>query len=70
MKASINALGALVLMIALTGCVFVPVQERTLVNGQGGSITCKQSGAGLVSGPMGKSKFDACVQDAENKGYK
>lgn len=70
MKASINAVGALGLMIALSGCALAPVSERTLVNGKGGTITCKQTGSGILSGPMGKSRFDACVQDAESKGYK
>lgn len=74
MKASTRALsrpvGVLALIAALAGCALAPVQDRTLVNGQGGSITCKQTGSGLISGPAGKSKFDACVQDAQSKGYK
>jgi len=55
--------------VAIAGCATIPVQERTLVNGQGGSIVCKQVGRGIVSGPMGKAAFDSCVQDALAKGY-
>lgn len=69
MKTSINALSVLA-VIALCGCALMPVQERTLVNGKGGSITCKQVGRGLISGPTGKAAFDSCVQDALSKGYK
>lgn len=70
MKASINALCALALISTLTGCILAPVQERTLTNGKGGSITCKQTGDGLISGPLGKSRFDSCVQAANAQGYK
>lgn len=66
----IKALTALALALALTACAFIPVQERTLTNGAGGTITCKQVGRGIVSGPLGKSAFDSCVQDALSKGYK
>lgn len=70
MKASINALIALAAIIALAGCAaFTTVQERTLTNGSGGSITCKQTGSGLITGPAAKARFDSCVQDATAQGF-
>jgi len=59
---------ALIVMIA--GCAAIPVQQRTLVNGTGGSITCKQVGRGVVSYGVGKSIFEDCVAKAEAQGYK
>ena len=69
MKASTRALGVLGLIVAVAGCAVIPVQERTLTNGKGGTITCKQVGTGLISGPVGKSRFESCVEDAKSKGY-
>lgn len=55
--------------LVLCGCALVPVQERTLRNATGGTITCKQVGAGIVSSSLGKERFDKCVADAEAQGY-
>jgi hypothetical protein len=53
----------------LSGCAFVPVQEQTLKNANGGTITCKQVGTGLISSSVGKSRFDECVANAKANGY-
>ena len=58
-----------VLGLVLGGCAFVPVQEQTLKNANGGAITCKQVGAGVVSSSLGKSRFDDCVAKARADGY-
>lgn len=55
--------------IVLSGCAFVPVQEQILKNANGGVITCKQVGTGLMSSSVGKSRFDECVANAKNSGY-
>jgi hypothetical protein len=57
-------------LACLAGCAAIPVQQRTLVNGSGGSITCKQVGRGVVSYGVGKSIFENCVAKAEAQGYK
>lgn len=53
----------------LSGCAFVPVQQRVLINTQGGSITCKQVGRGVISYGVGKSVFEDCVTKAQAQGY-
>lgn len=51
------------------GCATIPVQERTLVNGKGGSVTCKQVGSGVVSYGVGKKIYDDCIAQAHAQGY-
>jgi hypothetical protein len=58
-------LGALL----LSGCAAIPVQERTLRNANGGTITCKQVGRGVVSYSVGKSVYEKCVAQAQAQGY-
>jgi hypothetical protein len=60
---------ALVSTLLLCGCAAIPVQERTLRNANGGTITCKQVGTGIVSSSLGKERFDKCVADAQAQGY-
>lgn len=57
-------------LAVLAGCMTVPVQELTLKNDSGGSVVCKQVGAGLISSSVGKSNFDDCVAKAHADGYK
>lgn len=52
------------------GCAAIPVQETTLRNADGGSITCKQFGRGIVSYGVGKSIYDDCIAKARAQGYK
>jgi hypothetical protein len=58
-----------VLALVLAGCALVPVQDQTLKNANGGSITCKQVGTGVFSSSLGKSRFDDCVAKARADGY-
>jgi hypothetical protein len=53
----------------LAGCFAIPVQETTLKNANGGTVTCKQTGAGLVSGPLAKQRYQECVDKAHADGY-
>ncbi len=53
----------------MTGCFAIPVQETTLKNASGGSVTCKQTGEGLVSGPIGKQHYQDCIDKAHADGY-
>lgn len=69
MKIAVFA-AALATVMGVTGCALVPVQDMTLRNDQGGSITCKQVGAGLVSYEVGKARFEECVAKARAQGYK
>lgn len=52
------------------GCALVPVQEQTLHNDHGDTITCKQVGAGVVSGPVGQARFNNCLDSAKIQGYR
>lgn len=58
-----------VLGFVFGGCALVPVQDQTLTNANGGSITCKQVGAGIFSSGIGKARFDDCVASAHANGY-
>lgn len=58
-----------VVALVLGGCALIPVQDQTLTNATGGSITCKQVGTGLISSSLGKSRFDDCVAKARADGY-
>jgi len=58
------------LCLALSGCAAIPVQETTLVNDHGGSVTCKQVGRGIVSYSVGKSVYQDCVDKAHADSYR
>lgn len=53
----------------LAGCAAIPVQETTLRNADGGTITCKQVGRGVVSYSVGKSLYEDCINKAHAQGY-
>lgn len=53
----------------MTGCFAVPVQETTLRNAGGSTVTCKQTGTGLASGPIGKHRYEDCIDKAHTDGY-
>jgi hypothetical protein len=57
------------LLLFLTGCAAIPVQETTLRNANGGTVTCKQVGRGIVSYGVGKSLYDDCIAKAHADGY-
>ncbi len=59
------ALSALV----LGGCAAIPVQETTLRNANGGTVTCKQVGRGVISYGVGKSIYEDCITKAHTQGY-
>lgn len=68
-KLSHPAIATCLTTLLLWGCAAIPVQERTLRNANGGTITCKQVGAGIISSSLGKERFDKCVADAQAQGY-
>ena len=58
------------LLALLSGCAAIPVQETTLRNDNGGSVTCKQVGRGIVSYGVGRSIYEDCIAKARAQGYK
>lgn len=56
-------------VVALSGCAMIPVQQTTLVKPDGGSVTCKQVGRGIVSYGVGKSVYEDCIAKAKAGGY-
>jgi hypothetical protein len=56
-------------VLVLAGCAAIPVQETTLRNANGGTVTCKQVGRGLVSYEVGKSTYEDCIAKAHAQGY-
>jgi hypothetical protein len=56
-------------VLLLFGCAAIPVQETTLRNANGGSVTCKQVGRGVVSYGVGKSIYEDCIAKAHAAGY-
>jgi hypothetical protein len=62
----------LILAIAallVSACAAIPVRETMLRNAQGGTITCKQTGRGLVSYSVGKQLYEDCIAKAKAQGY-
>jgi hypothetical protein len=53
----------------ISGCATIPVQQTTLVNKSGGTVTCKQVGRGVVSYGVGKSIYEDCIAKAKEQGY-
>lgn len=54
--------------IVIAGCAFIPVQHTTVAEPGGGSVTCTERGAGVVSYWVGKHRYDNCLEDAKNMG--
>ena len=48
-------------LVILAACAAIPVQETTLRNANGGTVTCKQVGRGIVSYGVGKSLGSAAT---------
>ena len=44
--------------------------SATLSDSSGHTMQCSASGFGLITGEMAKSRFNACVAQAKNNGYK
>ena len=59
----------LLLTTLLAACAAIPVQETTLRNANGGTVTCKQTGRGVVSYEVGKKIYDDCIAKAHADGY-
>jgi uncharacterized lipoprotein YmbA len=55
--------------LSLGGCAAIPVQETTLRNANGGTVTCKQVGRGVISYGVGKALYDDCITKAHAQGY-
>ena len=66
---SLQGKGMVLAVCGLAGCAAIPVQQTTLVNTNGGSVTCKQVGRGLVSYGVGKSIYEDCIAKAKAQGY-
>ena len=60
----------LCLTLLLCGCAAIPVQERTLVNASGGTVTCNEVSRGVASFWVGRSVYDYCVARALAQGYR
>ena len=55
--------------VMLGGCAAIPVQEATLRDANGGTVTCKQVGRGVISYGVGKSIYEDCIAKAQSQGY-
>ena len=51
----------------LSGCI---APRAVLVNDKGEYLTCAASAAGIVGGIVAQSRFDSCVSEAKEKGYR
>jgi hypothetical protein len=57
----------LVLTCALWGCVS---PRAVLVNDKGEHVICATTSAGIVGSIVAQSRFDGCVAEAKEKGYR
>jgi hypothetical protein len=56
-------------LVLVSGCAAIPVQETTLRNANGGTVTRNQTGRGVVSYGVGKSIYEKCIDKAHADGY-
>jgi hypothetical protein len=56
-------------LVLIAGCAAIPVQETTLRNANGGTVTCKQVGRGVISYGVGKSIYEDCISKSHAQGY-
>ncbi len=57
----------LVLTCALCGCVS---PRAVLVNDRGEHVICAATSGGIVGSIVAQSRFDSCVAEAKEKGYR
>jgi hypothetical protein len=51
----------------LAGCVS---PSAVLVNKEGTEVTCQATGFGIISGTMANNRYEACVSEAQMRGFK
>jgi uncharacterized protein YcfL len=51
-------------------CLGCASPRAVLVNDQGQHITCAATSVGIVGGIVAQSRFDNCIADAKQKGYR
>lgn len=56
-------------LVLIAGCAAIPVQETTLRSANGGTVTCKQVGRGVISYGVGKSIYEDCITKAHAQGF-
>ena len=57
----------LLMVCALSGCAS---PRAVLVNDKGEHITCAASSAGIIGSMVAQNRYDSCVSDAKEKGYR
>ncbi len=57
----------LVALVSLTSCVS---PNAVLVNEEGQKVICQATGFGIISGTMANNRYEACVSEAQMRGYK
>lgn len=53
-------------VVIIAGCVN---PRAVMVNDAGNEVTCQSTGFGLISGTMANNAYEACVSDAQKRGY-
>ena len=57
----------LLLIFVLSGCVS---PRAVLVGDQGDRVTCAATSIGLIGSIVAQSRYDSCVSEAKEKGYR
>jgi hypothetical protein len=57
----------LLLVFALAGCAS---PRAVLVNDRGEHLTCAATSAGLIGSMVAQGRYDSCVAEAKNHGYR
>ena len=59
-----------VALAAAAACVGCASPRAVLVNDQGQHLTCAATSVGIIGSVVAQSRFDSCVADAKQKGYR
>lgn len=57
----------MVLSCILCGCAS---PRAVLINPQGERLTCARNGVGIIASIVAQARFDSCVAEAKEQGYK
>ena len=55
------------LSLALASCVS---PSAVLVDDRGNRVTCRASGFGIIGSTMATNRYEACISEAEKRGFK
>jgi hypothetical protein len=66
-EVAVRRIALLAACAALAGCAH---PRAVMVNEKGEYLTCAASSAGIIGSAIAQSRYDSCVAEAKEKGYR